>query len=134
MKALIALFLVPALAHAGLSGRESSPSVSCPDNQAFVVLEQIHAQELADAVSVLNSMPLSGRVTYRYGNGLADVTVSVPEEYAHRNHLGGFDVAKKLEGFAALGTYGIRQIVASTCYGGTPDYDTSNAGTIGHGR
>jgi hypothetical protein len=104
----------------------------CAPNVALVTLDSSHTKDFIFILNATNSMPLDGKVLSHSGD-LDYVQVSVPADYAERNHLRSFDVASKVAGIAESLHLDIRKIEAAMCYA-PADYDASNVGTIGHGK
>jgi hypothetical protein len=127
LKILAALMVLPAWAHGAV----------CPNNEAIVILDDVHSADLVSMVGMLNSMPLGGAVR-SVTNGLAEVSVTISEDYAKAHQLNSFDVASKIASIRASepARFGIKSIQAETCYGDSadPEFESSNVGTIGHGH
>ena len=116
-----------------MTGTSFANSTSqCLNNSARVTLNSTNANDLTSLVMIINSMPLSGQLI-EDDNGIAQVEISTPKDYADLNDLNSFDVAKKVTDLLKERTleWGVQSVDASVCF---DDYTAamSNAGTIGH--
>ncbi len=97
-----------------LSAQAVDDTKGCPNCEATVVLDAADAQAFADALMVINSMPLHGVILDQgVSGGNATVLAATDPDYAARNGLDSFDVAKRVVGFTADARYGIRSVSAT---------------------
>lgn len=106
--ALMSFFSLTALA------KEHDEWNGCKNCETIVTLNSAKAQEFADAVMVISSMPLKGRVIDRgLDNGRALVLVGTYPNYASTHGLTSFDVAKIMTAWANDARFGISSVTAT---------------------
>jgi hypothetical protein len=75
----------------------------CPNCEADVIVHARTAQKFADQFLAMSSMPLCGEVIGILSSGKARVRVTLAKDYAIKNQLNSFDVAKKISSFTSNG-------------------------------
>src|SRR5690348_16770706 len=108
------LLTLALLASPAVAGPVSPAADRCPNCEATVTLSPSQAQSFAGMLQIINSMPLHGLVLDDgAATGHARVLVTTTPDYAARNHLDSFDVAKKVVGLATDPRYGIESVTAT---------------------
>lgn len=85
----------------------------CTNCEALVTLDASKAQELSDAVMVISSMPLTGKVIDPgVKGGQARVLIGTYPQYATAHGYTSFDVAKIMTAWANDLRFGITSVTA----------------------
>jgi len=86
----------------------------CRNCEAIVVLESADAQPFIDILALVSSMPLRGvLLDQEISANTARVVVSTDPEYAAKNGINSFDIAKKMTELAKYNAFNIKSVTAT---------------------